>query len=118
MPHTRLTLGGCVGNPPWLTYAGVSNGDYQNLLRTLSDHYRVTPENRANFPHLEIAAIFLAHAVNYFMKRSGTLAFVLPRSLCPRTSTIRAVRATSWDCALRRFGTSIGWLRCFGCHAA
>lgn len=69
-----------VGNPPWLTYAGVSNGDYQNLLRTLSDHYRVTPQNRANFPHLEIAAIFLAHSVNYFMKRSGTLAFVLPRS--------------------------------------
>lgn len=69
-----------VGNPPWLTYAGVTNGDYQNLLRTLSDHYRVTPKNQANFPHLEIAAIFLAHAINYFMKRSGRLAFVLPRS--------------------------------------
>lgn len=94
-----------VGNPPWLTYAGVSNGDYQNLLRTLSDHYRVTPENRANFPHLEIAAIFLAHAVNYFMKRSGTLAFVLPRSFMSadqhdpsRAGNVLGLRLTAvWD---------------------
>lgn len=94
-----------VGNPPWLTYAGVSNGDYQNLLRTLSDHYRVTPENRANFPHLEIAAIFLAHSVNYFMKQSGTLAFVLPRSFmsadqhdASRAGNVLGLRITSvWD---------------------
>lgn len=94
-----------VGNPPWLTYSGVSNGDYQNLLRTLSDNYRVTPENRANFPHLEIAAIFLAHAVNYFMKRSGALAFVLPRSFmsadqheATRSGNVSGLRLTSvWD---------------------
>lgn len=94
-----------VGNPPWLTYAGVSNGDYQNLLRTLSDHYRVTPENRSNFPHLEIAAIFLAHAVNYFMKRSGRLAFVLPRSFmsadqheATRAGNVVGLRLSSvWD---------------------
>lgn len=94
-----------VGNPPWLTYAGVSNGDYQNLLRTLSDHYRVTPDNRANFPHLEIAAIFLAHSVNYFMKRSGTLAFVLPRSFmsadqheASRAGNVVGLRLTAvWD---------------------
>lgn len=94
-----------VGNPPWLTYAGVSNGDYQNLLRTLSDHYRVTPENRANFPHLEIAAIFLAHSVNYFMKRSGRLAFVLPRSFmsadqheATRAGNVAGLRLSAvWD---------------------
>lgn len=94
-----------VGNPPWLTYAGVSNGDYQNLLRTLSDHYRVTPENRANFPHLEIAAIFLAHAANYFMKQSGTLAFILPRSFMSadqhdptRSGNVVGLRLTAlWD---------------------
>lgn len=31
-------------------------------------------------PHLEIAAIFLAHCTNYFLKEDGKLAFVLPRS--------------------------------------
>lgn len=94
-----------IGNPPWLTYSGVSNGDYQNLLRTLSDYYRVTPENRANLPHLEIAAIFLAHSVNYFMKRSGTLAFVLPRSFMSadqhdpsRAGSVLGLRLTAvWD---------------------
>ncbi|HML92941.1 N-6 DNA methylase [Methyloceanibacter sp.] len=69
-----------VGNPPWLTYASVSNGEYQNLLRQLSDGYGVTPFSRANMPHLEIAAIFLAHSANYFLKPSGQVAFVLPRS--------------------------------------
>jgi type I restriction-modification system DNA methylase subunit len=70
-----------VGNPPWLTYAAVSNGDYQALLKQLSDGYGVTPLAKANMPHLEIAAIFLAHAVNYFLKASGQLAFVMPRSV-------------------------------------
>ena len=69
-----------IGNPPWLTYSDIANGEYQALLRVLSDGYNVTPTNRANMPHLEIAAIFLAHAVNYFLKSSGLLAFVLPRS--------------------------------------
>jgi SAM-dependent methyltransferase len=69
-----------IGNPPWLTYAAISNGEYQLILRELSDGYNVTPRHRANMPHLEIAAIFLAHSVNYFLKPSGLLAFVLPRS--------------------------------------
>ena len=69
-----------IGNPPWLTYASVSNAEYQTLLRDLSDSYSVTPAARANMPHLEIAAIFLAHCVNYFLREGGRLAFVLPRS--------------------------------------
>lgn len=68
-----------IGNPPWLTYAAVSNAEYQGLLRELSESYSVTP-SRANMPHLEIAAIFLAHCVNYFLREGGRLSFVLPRS--------------------------------------
>ena len=94
-----------VGNPPWLTYAGVSNGQYQKLLRTLSDSYAVTPVNRANLPHLEIAAIFMAHSVNYFLKPGGTLSFVLPRSFMSadqhentRRGMIQGLRLSgAWD---------------------
>ena len=68
-----------VGNPPWLTYAQIENADYQAMLRALADGYAVTPRG-ANMPHMEIAAIFLAHSVNHFMKSTGRLAFVLPRS--------------------------------------
>lgn len=69
-----------VGNPPWLTYADVGSAEYQRLLKTLADEYGVTPEKR-NMPHLEIAAIFLAHSTNYFLADGGGhIAFVLPRS--------------------------------------
>jgi hypothetical protein len=94
-----------VGNPPWLTYADMSNGEYQALLRTLSDFYSVTPASKANMPHLEIAAIFFAHSVNYFLKDSGKISFVLPRSFMSadqhentRSGKSKGMRLTAaWD---------------------
>ncbi|BDV36690.1 N-6 DNA methylase [Methylocystis iwaonis] len=94
-----------VGNPPWLTYSAISNGEYQGLLRQVSDGYAVTPQSRANMPHLEIAAIFMAHAVNYFLKPSGKLAFVLPRSFMSadqhdntRAGVVSGLKLTeAWD---------------------
>ncbi|HPG29654.1 MAG TPA: N-6 DNA methylase [bacterium] len=68
-----------IGNPPWLTYSDVTNADYQTQLKKLSDKYNLLP-SIANMPHLEIAAIFLAHSVSYFLNENGRLAFVLPRS--------------------------------------
>lgn len=69
-----------IGNPPWFTYSSIKNEEYQNTLKELAEKYKVSSEKTANFPHLEIAAIFLAHCTNYFLKESGTVAFVLPRS--------------------------------------
>ncbi|EDN71553.1 conserved hypothetical protein [Beggiatoa sp. PS] len=69
-----------IGNPPWLTYADVTNATYQQELQELAQMYALIPVNRANMPHLEIAAIFLAHTANYFLTSGGTIAFVLPRS--------------------------------------
>lgn len=94
-----------VGNPPWLTYSAISNGEYQGLLRQVSDGYGVTPPRLANMPHLEIAAIFMAHAVNYFLKLSGRLAFVLPRSFMSadqhentRAGAVNGIKLTeAWD---------------------
>ena len=94
-----------VGNPPWLTYSDVSNREYQSLLRQISDGYGVTPQRLANMPHLEIAAIFMAHAINYFLKASGRLAFVLPRSFMSagqhdntRAGAVSGVKLTeAWD---------------------
>lgn len=69
-----------IGNPPWLTYSAINTEDYQNVLSNLAIRYNVKPTRIANFPHLEIAAIFLAHCSSYFLKENGRLAFVLPRS--------------------------------------
>jgi hypothetical protein len=69
-----------VGNPPWFTYSSIKNEEYQNTLNALADIYDVKPKKVANFPHLEIAAIFLSYCSSYFLKENGKIAFVLPRS--------------------------------------
>ncbi|MBU4486246.1 MAG: N-6 DNA methylase [Candidatus Delongbacteria bacterium] len=69
-----------IGNPPWFTYSSIRNEEYQSLLNQLSVIYDLKPSKVANFPHLEIAAIFMSHCSSYFLKKDGKLAFVLPRS--------------------------------------
>jgi hypothetical protein len=58
----------------------VENADYQDRLKNLANRYHLIPDHVANFPHLEIAAIFLAHAASFFLKPGGKLAYVLPRA--------------------------------------
>ncbi len=69
-----------VGNPPWFTFSSIRNESYQDVLDTLAKEYDVKPERKANYPHLEIAAIFMAYCSRYFLRNQGRLAFVLPRS--------------------------------------
>jgi hypothetical protein len=69
-----------IGNPPWFTYSSIKNEEYQDTLNNLAAKYHVKPDRIANFPNLEIAAIFLAYCSSYFLKNEGKLAFVLPRS--------------------------------------
>ncbi|MBU0475565.1 MAG: N-6 DNA methylase [Bacteroidetes bacterium] len=69
-----------IGNPPWFTYSSIKNEEYQNILDELATVYNVKPTKVANFPHLEIAAIFFAYCTNYFLKENGKICFVLPRS--------------------------------------
>jgi len=94
-----------IGNPPWLTYANVTNATYQQELQELAQTYALIPVNKANMPHLEIAAIFLAHAANYFLKAAGSIAFVLPRSFLTadqhdntRSGQVKGLQLTAiWD---------------------
>lgn len=69
-----------IGNPPWFTYSSIKNGEYQDTLNALAETYNVKPDRIANYPHLEIAAIFMSYCSGYFLKDKGKLAFVLPRS--------------------------------------
>ena len=76
-----------IGNPPWFTYSSIKNEEYQDTLNALAIKHGVKPAKTANFPHLEIAAIFLSYCTHYFLKKhekgkyaGGKLAFVLPRS--------------------------------------
>jgi hypothetical protein len=94
-----------IGNPPWFTYSSIKNEDYQNILDELAVRYDVKPKKAANYPHLEIAAIFQAYCSSYFLKASGKQAFVLPRSFLSadhhensRNGTAKGFRLTHiWD---------------------
>ena len=94
-----------VGNPPWFTYNAVENADYQKRLLRLAESYALKPTRKALMPQLEIAAIFLAHAASYLLRRGGQMAFVLPRAFlsadqhaATRLGTARGFRLRSvWD---------------------
>lgn len=69
-----------VGNPPWFTFSSIKNEEYQDTLNKLAENHSIKPDNIKNFPHLEIAAIFLSYCSSYFLKENGKIALVLPRS--------------------------------------
>ena len=69
-----------VANPPWLTYADISSGDYQADVRALAAHYGLMPASKASNPHIDLAAVFLSHCGKYLAKDGAQLAFVLPRA--------------------------------------
>ncbi|MCU0457659.1 MAG: N-6 DNA methylase [Bacteroidales bacterium] len=96
-----------IGNPPWFTYSSIQNAEYQDILNALAVKYEVKPHKIADYPHLEIAAIFLAYCNNYFLKDTGKLAFVLPRSFFngsqhdnTRSGAAKGFKVTNiWDLA-------------------
>lgn len=69
-----------VANPPWLTYADITSGDYQSDVRQMARHYGLMPASKANNAHVDLAALFLAHCGKYLAKDGAQLAFVLPRA--------------------------------------
>lgn len=69
-----------VANPPWLTYADITSGDYQQDVRELAKYYGLMPAAKASNPHIDLSAVFLSHCGKYLAKDGGQLAFVLPRS--------------------------------------
>jgi type I restriction-modification system DNA methylase subunit len=69
-----------VANPPWLTYADITSGDYQEDVRALAAYYGLMPGSKANNPHIDLSAVFLSHCGKYLAKDGAQLAFVLPRA--------------------------------------
>jgi hypothetical protein len=69
-----------VANPPWLTYADITSGDYQEDVRALAAYYGLMPGSKANNPHIDLSALFLSHCGKYLAKDGAQLAFVLPRA--------------------------------------
>lgn len=71
-----------IGNPPWLTMQGMKNEDYQNFLKKKTFYFNlIGKKDTHQFPHLELATLFFCITNELYLKDSGEIAFVMPKSI-------------------------------------
>ncbi len=71
-----------LGNPPWVSFRFVEKGEYQDYLKQLIVKECGLLEGSAHLvTHLELATLFFARCANLYLKPSGRIGFVLPRSI-------------------------------------
>jgi hypothetical protein len=70
-----------IGNPPWLSFRYIADPSYQDIVKSIiKDVYALTEEEHL-ITQMEMAALFLARAVDYYAKDSGRVGFVMPKSI-------------------------------------
>jgi len=69
-----------IGNPPWLTYKDITNKDYQIKIRDLSEKLEIKPSSQY-ITHIELSAIFFYSIPSKFLKKQGTIFFVITKSV-------------------------------------
>jgi hypothetical protein len=71
-----------IGNPPWLSFRFVEKGEYQDYLKHLIVKEFGMLEGAGHLiTHLELGTLFFARCATLYLKRSGKIGFVLPRSI-------------------------------------
>lgn len=71
-----------IGNPPWLSFRFVEKGDYQTYLKRLIVKDCGLLEGAGHLiTHLELGTLFFVRCANLYLKASGRIGFVLPRSI-------------------------------------
>ena len=71
-----------IGNPPWLSFRFVGRGEYQDYLKHLIVKELGLLEGAGHLiTHLELGTLFFARCANLYLKPSGKIGFVLPRSI-------------------------------------
>jgi len=71
-----------IGNPPWLSFRYVERGDYQDHLKRLIVQECGLLESGGHLiAHLELGTLFFVRCANLYLKPTGKIGFVLPRSI-------------------------------------
>lgn len=71
-----------VGNPPWLSYRYVERSDYQMFVKESATRTYGLLKGRGELvTHLELGTLFLVRSADLYLKKKGTIAFVLPKSI-------------------------------------
>lgn len=71
---------GLVTNPPWLALSKVADNPYKQSLRERAERYGIKPEGSSHL-HIELATIFLLHAVERYLAPGAIVGCVLPESI-------------------------------------
>jgi len=71
-----------LGNPPWLSYHYVERGEYQKFLKQqIVEEYRLLSGKAELITHMELGTLFFLRAADLYLKKDGTIGFILPRSV-------------------------------------
>jgi hypothetical protein len=73
-----------VGNPPWLTYKGIAEPDYQSFVKDLTVNVYGLARGTGSaslITHMEQATLFMLRCSEFYLKDGHKLAFVMPRSI-------------------------------------
>lgn len=71
---------GIVSNTPWLAMSKISSNPYRMQLTSMANHYNINPSG-SSFLHLEMATVFLIHAVDKFLMSEAPFGCILPETI-------------------------------------
>jgi len=70
-----------IGNPPWLSLRYIRSPDYQAFVKRRTRELGIKPRGAPLVTQLELATLFFADAANHYLRNTGIIAFVMPRSV-------------------------------------
>jgi len=71
---------GIVSNPPWLALSKIAANPYTEVLRKKAESYAIKPQGPSHL-HIEMATIFLLHAIERYLVPEAAVGCVLPESI-------------------------------------
>jgi hypothetical protein len=71
---------GLVSNPPWLALSKIADNPYSAVLKKKAELFGIKPEG-PSFPHVELATIFLLHAVDRYLRDGAAVGCITPDSV-------------------------------------
>jgi hypothetical protein len=70
------------GNPPWLSYRYITDPGYQKQVKHLAFRYGLLSRKEVKlFTQMEAATLFFTLSADAYLRKGGTIAFVMPRSV-------------------------------------
>jgi len=75
-----------IGNPPWVVMRSMKNKQYQNFLKKEVLNYHLLQNKDVHlFTQMELATLFFCKCADWYLKKGGIVAFVMPRSVLAGT---------------------------------